>query len=248
MTLGEYERLMGNYSTDVDQECGVIFTRSKDLPAVATTWFMAAAYCNALSRAEGLTEEDLVYVEDAAGGVQGMVDDWISRSGYRLPTEAEWEYSARAGAATSRHFGESSTLAGDHAWVVANSALDGRPTIQPVAEKKPNDFGLFDCLGNVFNWCQDEYDQYPVRTDAQGVRDDDANHVFSREARRVMRGQGYTAAAQQLRSASRTNDFPLRRFDNVGFRVARTLYPASAIRSSRGGEGGADRSTHASHD
>src|SRR6202035_408342 len=85
---------------------------------------------------------------------EGMrpVDDYLQRRGYRLPSEAEWEFAARAGAVTSRYFGTSESLLGDYAWH-AKTSLNQR--LLEVGRLKPNDLGLFDVLGNVKEWCSE---------------------------------------------------------------------------------------------
>jgi formylglycine-generating enzyme required for sulfatase activity len=86
-------------------------------------------------------------------GGDALASDWLSRRGYRLPTEAEWEYASRAGTVTSYYFGESRELLGRYAWYLDNS----EERSWPVGSLLPNALGLFDMHGNVFNWCQDWY-------------------------------------------------------------------------------------------
>ena len=111
------------------------------------SWYDAARYCNWLSEREGLSS---CYEVNAAG--IKTVPAFSDRSGYRLPTEEEWEYACRAGATTSRYYGRSSQLLAKYAWYSLNSADRTRPS----GLLKPNDLGLFDPLGNVFEWCQDK--------------------------------------------------------------------------------------------
>ncbi len=97
--------------------------------------------------------------------------DILDRKGYRLPTEAEWEYACRAGTSTSRYYGPSFELLGKYAWY---STIDGHA--QPAGSLVPNDLGLFDMLGNVYEWCQERNRLYrPVRkglyTDRAGIEE-----------------------------------------------------------------------------
>ena len=82
-----------------------------------------------------------------------IVPDALERPGYRLPTEAEWEYACRAGAVTSRYYGRSVELLGKYAWYLQNS----QDRAWPCGQLLPNELGLFDMLGNVYEWCQEQY-------------------------------------------------------------------------------------------
>ena len=82
-----------------------------------------------------------------------LTANYLSRSGYRLPTEAEMEYATRAGAVTTRYYGETEELLPKYAWYNKNS----QDRTWPVGSMKPNDLGLFDVQGNVFTWCQERY-------------------------------------------------------------------------------------------
>ena len=101
-----------------------------------------------------MPKDQWCYLPNEAGAYdEGMTipADVLQRTGYRLPTEAEWEYACRAGAVTSRYYGHSIDLLGAYAWYQANS----KEHAWPCGSLLPNDLGLFDMLGNVYEWCQD---------------------------------------------------------------------------------------------
>lgn len=142
---------------------------------------------------------------------------------YRLPTEAEWEYAARAGSTNRFHFGDDEARLGEYAWYHANA---GRRT-RPVATKLPNAWGLYDMYGNVSEWVNDWWsgyewdpgwsdDGYPSGyvTDPSGP----SSPAFSR----VNRGGNWFSRADHCRSAFRTAQPPDDRFHSLGFRLART--------------------------
>ncbi len=116
-------------------------TTTSRKPATRASWWDAIRFCNAASAQDGLLP---------AYTLNEQVVTWHpERTGYRLPTEAEWEFACRAGS-SGPHYGELSQTA----WTVA----DGVEGPQDVALKRPNDFGLFDTLGNVWEWCWDYLD------------------------------------------------------------------------------------------
>jgi formylglycine-generating enzyme required for sulfatase activity len=127
------------------------------------------------------------------------------------------EYATRAGASTARYYGETDELLGKYAWYQKNSDV----RTWPVGTLKPNDFGLFDTLGNVFTWCQDKYRPYPKpigTTDDLANQEEDVSSDF-----RVMRGGSFISGPLGARSAARNYGVPSDRDNSVGFRPARTI-------------------------
>jgi formylglycine-generating enzyme required for sulfatase activity len=192
---------------------------SVDCPVHKTTWYMAAEYCNWLSDQEGIPKEEWCYETDPKGEVTKLKANYLSRTGYRLPTEAEWEYACRAQTVTSRYYGESQRLLGNYATFKANAEEHS----WPVGSKKPNDLGLFDLYGNVWCWCQEEYREYPKAKHNEVI--EDTEHVLDvvATADRVLRGGSFVNQPESMRSAGRYGDVPTASDTDVGFRPARTL-------------------------
>src|SRR5262249_32959864 len=185
-------------------------------PIGGVVWYEAAAYCNWLSKQEDLPE---CYETDAMGQVTKLKENYLSLTGYRLLTEAEWEYACRAEAVTSRYYGETEELLGKYAWYVGNS----KERTWPVGRKKPNDLGLFDLHGHLWNWCQESYQAYPQTKDGEASEDkEDALNVVS-ATNRVLRGGSYNYQPGLVRSAPRISYVPPIRYGHVGFRPARTV-------------------------
>jgi formylglycine-generating enzyme required for sulfatase activity len=131
--------------------------------------------------------------------------------GYRLPSEAEWEYACRAGSKSRWCFGEVEGQLVNHAWYDANSTS----TTHPVGQLKPNAWGLFDMHGNVWEWCQDWYAGYGSGA-LRDPRDPDTGSYW------VFRGGGWSNGARYLRSAGRNRNDPALSYDDLGFRLSRT--------------------------
>jgi eukaryotic-like serine/threonine-protein kinase len=159
--------------------------------------------------------------DDLYTGGMKLAPDYLKRSGYRLPTEAEWEYACRAGAVTARYYGESEELLGKYGWYLANSEEKS----WPVGTKKPNDLGFFDMHGNVGCWCQERHRDYPKPKGDEVFEDkeDDVLTVAS-TTMRVYRGAYFINLATSARCGHRlSRDVPSQRSMYCGFRVARTV-------------------------
>jgi formylglycine-generating enzyme required for sulfatase activity/uncharacterized protein (DUF362 family) len=154
-----------------------------DSPAECVSWDDARVFIEALNRLEP--------------------------GGFRLPTEAEWEYACRAGSTTPFFFGDDPAALAEHAWYSGNTEGARRPRAHPVATRQPNPWGLHDMLGNVWEWCSDSYaSDLAATTTAAG-------------ARWVMRGGAWYDDARLLRSAYRHADLPGHRVLGAGLRLCR---------------------------
>ena len=186
-------------------------------------WYMAAHYCNWLSEQEGLPKEEWCYVPNQAGAyAEGMTipADVLERTGYRLPTEAEWEYACRSGTVTSYYYGLSIELLGNYAWYQANS----KEHAWSCGSLLPNDLGLFDMLGNEFEWVQDSAERV-LRKKTEMASDVIAMpETVIEKNTRALRGGSFFYAPPVLRSALRVGTSPGARIANYGFRISRTYH------------------------
>jgi formylglycine-generating enzyme required for sulfatase activity/uncharacterized membrane protein YhaH (DUF805 family) len=182
VTQEEWERVMNTNPS--------AFTGDPSRPVEKVSWHDAVAYCAALTTSER-----------AAGHCPAT---WS----YRLPTEAEWEYACRAGTTTRFSFGDDDTLLTNYAWYGSNSDS----TTHPVGQKRANPWGLYDMHGNVFEWCQDWYGDYPAgsATDPQGPQGGSL---------RVLRGGSWGDFAGLARCANRGSLDPVLAIIFGGFRA-----------------------------
>jgi formylglycine-generating enzyme required for sulfatase activity len=204
-----------------DYEVASEFCPSDDCPVVRTSWYQAVQYCNWLSEQEGLPEKEWCYEANNNGKYEEgmkMAADFMQRTGYRLPTEAEWEYACRAGSTTSRYYGDCDELLPKYGWFMRNS-IDRS---WPVGSLKPNDLGLFDMHGDVYTWCQDRYEEVTQKGEVK-KSDIEDDLVLSEKTSRALRGGGFFTQTRKIRSAYHALGDPKYHGDNIGIRPARTI-------------------------
>jgi formylglycine-generating enzyme required for sulfatase activity len=203
VTQEQYQRVMGENPSR---------WKADKNPVEQVRWSDAVKFCNERSHLEGLQPcYDL--------------ETWqcnFDANGYRLPTEAEWEYACRAGTQTAYFFGSDHSKLTDYAWFDKNS---GRHP-QPVGQKRPNPWGLYDICGNVWQWCNDfykvDYYQEAAQENPRGPKEGKS---------KVVRGGAWKFSAQNCRSGFRYNENPgyadvCFGYDIYGFRCVRNGFGA----------------------
>jgi len=207
VTFDEYDRYCRETGTEKPYDSG--WGRERR-PVINVSWFNAIEYCNWLSEKEGLSK-----VYDNKGTLLGkdgrVTTDPSKVAGYRLPTEAEWEYAARGGNKSKGYKYAGSDTVSDVAWYYENS---GDKT-QEVGKKAPNELGLYDMSGNVWEWCSDLYGSYS--SPAQ------INRYNTSGSGRVLRGGSWVSSTADTRVASRSADSPTYTGYDLGFRICRTV-------------------------
>jgi formylglycine-generating enzyme required for sulfatase activity len=197
VTQGQYKAIMGTNPSH--------FKGSDDLPVECVSWLDAVSFCNKMSEKDKRTPFYRINGTDVAD---------VGGNGYRLPTEAEWEYACRAGMAGLFPWGDDIGKLGEHAWFSDNS----HGKTHPVGQKRPNAWGLYDMLGNVWEWCADWYDaKYYALSPSVAVDPPGPPQA----SYRVSRGGGWHRVPRYARSADRSRDVPEGRHYDLGFRLAR---------------------------
>ncbi|MCK6511593.1 SUMF1/EgtB/PvdO family nonheme iron enzyme [Myxococcota bacterium] len=204
VTQEQYQTIMGK-NPSYFQRVGV------GAPVESVSWYDAAAFANHLSELEGLSA-CFVGTGEKMEGVGNKGSDYLGCKGWRLPTEAEWEHACRAGT-TSPRYGDVDPIA----WYRKNS---GDHTCL-VRQKQANAWGLYDMLGNVWEWCYDWYGGYP----AQAATDPTGTAIG---ASCVSRGGSWDSDAHSVRAATRYIGTPTNRNYALGFRVVRSGRAGSA--------------------
>ena len=231
-TVAQFDRFDGGtHSSKLPKDFSV-----PDKPVVRATWYQVAEYCDWLSEKENITPDQWCYItEPKSKRVIGVKPNYLELTGYRLPTEAEYEYANRAGATTCRYFGETEDLLGDYAWYEKNSEkTNSRESTHPVGTRKPNDFGCFDMQGNAFSWCHNWLpDKAGPRPTVDRSLPDPGNpitidgqvlgNLVVEKNKRALRGGAFYFMAISLRAARPHDDVPTMQGLYYSFRVARTL-------------------------
>jgi len=194
VTQAQWEQVMGGNPSA---------RKGADLPVEKVTWYDAVSFCNKLSAKEGLRP---------AYRISGKDVTWDeSADGYRLPTEAEWEYACRAGTTTAYNTGSDEAALERAGWYSGNSGGD---TTHPVGQKAANAWGLHDMHGNVWEWCWDWFGDY-------GEVGNSDPHGPSSGSYRVLRGGSGINDAGPCRTANRYRNDASSVFGHLGFRVVR---------------------------
>jgi formylglycine-generating enzyme len=201
--IGKYEVTQENYEKVMGKNPSYFTNAGKNAPVESVSWYDAVEFCNKLSEMEGLNK--------CYSGSGGNIKCDFSKNGYRLPTEAEWEYAARGGNQSKGYKYSGSNNLKDVGW----NRWNLRFKTYPVGYKKANELGIYDMSGNVWEWCWDWYGSYSCssQTDPCGP---------SSGSYRVYRGGSWSKYSGFCRSADRFDNSPGLSGNRIGFRLARS--------------------------
>lgn len=187
---------------------GSKYIASKQSPVIYVSWYGAVEYCNWKSEQEGLKKAYQI--------AQGSVDCNFSATGYRLPTEAEWEYAARCRGRTDRKYSGTDTKSEleEYCWYGQNIY---NQSIQETGAKKPNDLGLYDMSGNVWEWCWDWYSRSYYSNSPKYNPTGPSTGEYH-----VLRGGDFDSSAKMCRSTNRNHFDTSTKYNYYGFRPVRS--------------------------